>query len=149
MLRVQPTSELGALEKETLANMERDGLRPSQFIKSDAADRERARAEGWEAKLLEFPIPDDPEHKTFEAVLDSSAGFMRCSAACDYYRKLALSKGVSFKLGPNEGDYESLVSSESTASPGKKRATGIKTKDGVTHSADVVVIAGKQSGNFL
>lgn len=125
--------------------MERDGLRPSQFIKSDAADRERARAEGWEAKLLEFPIPDDPQQKSFEAVLDSSAGFMRCSAACEYYRKLALSKGVNFKFGPKEGEYGSIVSTESTTSPGKKRATGIKTKDGLTHSADVVVIAGKSS----
>ncbi|KAL1626668.1 hypothetical protein SLS54_002831 [Diplodia seriata] len=38
MLRVQPTVALGALEKETLANMDRAGLRDTQFVESNAAD---------------------------------------------------------------------------------------------------------------
>ncbi|KKY27164.1 putative fad dependent oxidoreductase [Diplodia seriata] len=81
MLRVQPTGALGALEKETLANMERAGLRDTQFVESNAADRERAASRGWGAKLLRFEIPEGSEHGTYEAVLDSLAGLTKCSQA--------------------------------------------------------------------
>lgn len=138
MLRVQPTDGLGQLEEETLANMARDGLRESQFVKSLEADRQRADAQGWKAKLLDFTIPDQPG-KTYEAVLDSSAGFVRCSAACKYYHKLAESKGVVFRFG-QAGEFASLVSSE--APGGQQRATGIQTADGKSHAADAVIIAG-------
>lgn len=142
MLRVQPTDVLGQLEQETLANMVRDGLRESQFVKGDEADRQRAKEQGWDGKLLDFAIPEQPG-KTYEAVLDSSAGFMRCSAACNYYRKLAESKGVEFRFG-QAGEFASLITSDTTN--GQKRATGIKTTDGTSHSADAVVIAGTSHG---
>lgn len=142
MLRVQPSDELGALEKETLANMERDGIRETQFVKSLVEDRERAKAEGWDAKLLEFPIPDSGDCRTYEAVLDSLAGFMRCSNACLYYYKLAVSKGVKFIFGNEHGAVESIVEE---ATCGKKRAVGVRTKDGVVHKADVVAVAGKST----
>lgn len=138
MLRVQPSDTLAELEKETLANMVRDGLRESQFVKSDGADRQRAKEQGWDSKLLDFAIPDQPD-KTYEAVLDSSAGFLRCSAACNYYRRLAESKGVVFRFG-QAGEFASLITSESAN--GQKRATGIKTADGSSYSADAVIIAG-------
>ncbi|KAJ9145110.1 FAD dependent oxidoreductase [Pleurostoma richardsiae] len=144
MLRVQPTSQLGALEKETLANMERDGLRDTQFVKSDPVDRQRATGQGWDPKLLEFEIPGSSDHETFEAVLDSLAGFTRSSEACSHFYGAAVSKGVVFRFGPEEGAFESLLE-ESAGSSGGKRAAGLKTKDGMSHSADVVVIA---AGSF-
>lgn len=140
MLRVQPSDELGALEKETLANMKRDGIRETQFVKSLVEDRERAKIEGWDAKLLEFPIPDSNDGRTYEAVLDSLGGFMRCSSACLYFHKLAVSKGVKFIFGNEHGAVESIVEQ---AVGDKKKAVGVKTRDGNAHKADVVAVAGK------
>lgn len=141
MLRVQPSDQLGALEKETLANMERDGIRQTQFVKTLEADRQRARDLGWDAKLLDFGIPEESS-KTFEAVLDSLAGFMRCSDACNYFYKTAAAQGVTFKFGPETGAFDSLIE-EPVGSASQKRATGLKTKDGSIHKFDVVVIAGE------
>ncbi|KAI1382882.1 nucleotide-binding domain-containing protein [Hypoxylon trugodes] len=143
MLRVQPTDELGALELETLKNLERDGLRDTQFIKSDLEDRQRARKLGWQSKLLEFDIPDVYPAKTFEAVLDSLAGYTKSSEACAHYQKVASIRGVKFQFGL-EGTFDSLVK-EPIPGSGRIRAVGIRTKDGVFHKADVVVIA---AGSF-
>lgn len=143
MLRVQPSDKLGALERETLANMERNGLRDKQFVKSDPEDRRRARSMGWEAKLLDFQIPGESRGKTYEAVLDSLAGFTKCSAACAYYQQTAAAQGVAFHFGREEGGFDSLIEVDSTIEPGKKKVTGLKTKNGAAHVADIVVIAGK------
>lgn len=143
MLRVQPSEELGALEKETLANMERDGFRDTQFVKSDAGDRKRAAIQGWEKKLLDFEIPESTEHKTFDAVLDSLGGLTRCSAACYHYYKLAVADGVKFIFGSENGAFESFIEESSALDTSKKKVVGLKTKDGKAHAADVVVIAGK------
>ncbi|EYE99693.1 NAD(P)/FAD-dependent oxidoreductase [Aspergillus ruber CBS 135680] len=145
MLRVQPSDVLGALEKETLANMERDGLRDTQFIKGKPEDRRRADKLGWKDKLLDFEIPQSSPASTYEAVLDSLAGFVRCSNACAYYQKVAADKGVEFRFGPAKGAVESLVKSSSEIDSGKERVTGIKSKDGQLHNADVVVVA---AGSF-
>lgn len=143
MLRVQPTDHLGALEKETLANMERDGFRDTQFVKSNAEDQRRADRLGWKDKLLDFAIPDASPASSYEAVLDSTAGFVRCSNACAHYQKVAASKGVHFHFGQERGAVKSLVKEPSAAEPDKVKVTGLKTEDGVFHKADVVVVAGK------
>ena len=141
MLRIQPSDHLSALEKETLANMQRDGVRDTQFVKSDAADRERADKLGWKDKILNFHIPNS--EREYEAVLDSLAGFVRCSNACAHYQKVAAGKGVKFHFGPQEGAVDYLVKAKSDTEPGKDKVMGLKTKDGVVHDADAVVVAGK------
>ena len=115
MLRVQPSEELSALEKETLANMERDGLRHTQFVKSDPVDRQRAQDTGWLVKLLEFDIPNSSPKVLYESVLDSTAGFLRCSRACAYYQKVAAAKGVQFYFGPESGAVKALNKENSQA----------------------------------
>ncbi|KAL3965248.1 hypothetical protein ACCO45_002252 [Purpureocillium lilacinum] len=142
MLRVQPTASLSQLEQETLANMTRDGLRDTQFVEGNFEDRERATKRGWGSKLLEFSIPDDPDGRSFEAVLDSLAGFTRCHKGCAYFHQVAEKVGVVFKFGPQQGSFDCLI--EEQVSGGKK-AVGLKTKDGQVHKADVVVIA---AGSF-
>ncbi|CRG90604.1 L-pipecolate oxidase [Talaromyces islandicus] len=144
MLRVQPTNHLDTLEKETLANMERDGLRDTQFVKSSLDDRERAENLGWKAKLLDFDIPEASPVQTFDAVLDSLAGFVRCSSACAYWYEIAVAKGVKFHFG-KKGAVESLVKRPSSDGTPKDRVTGLKTQDGVIHNADTVVVA---AGSF-
>lgn len=146
MLRVQSADHLDDLERETLANMERDGLRQTQFARSVEADRQRARDLGWDAKVLDFGMPDESPRKSFEAVLDSLAGFIRCSDACNYFYKKAAAQGVTFCFGPDKGAFECLVEErveERVGEKGQKKATGLKTKDGTTHKFDVVVIAGE------
>ncbi|KEY83279.1 hypothetical protein BA78_7448 [Aspergillus fumigatus] len=123
MLRVQPTDKLGELEKETLANLERDGLRHTQFVKSNPEDRQRAESLGWSGKLLNFEIPGTEPRQTYDAVLDSLAGF--CFG--------------------KEGAVESLVKAPSTMEPGKEKVTGIRTEDGSLHTVDTVVVA---AGSF-
>lgn len=149
MLRVQPTADLDVLEHETLKNFERDGLRDTQFVKSDATDRQRAGERGWDAKLLNFEIPHTSPTQTYEAVLDSLAGFTKCSESCAYFYKLALRQGVTFHFGPEKGAFGSIIE-ESPSTSNQKKAIGVKTKDGVSHEANVVVIAGRhtQSCNF-
>ncbi|OJJ57616.1 hypothetical protein ASPSYDRAFT_46772 [Aspergillus sydowii CBS 593.65] len=144
MLRVQPSDSLGALERETLANMERDGLRHTQFVKSNAEDRHRAAKLGWDDKLLEFGIPEASPALNYEAVLDSLAGFVRCSNACAYYQRLAVEKGVEFHFG-NEGAVEALVKSKHGSDSERGKVTGVKTKAGKAYNADVVVVA---AGSF-
>ncbi|KAL4965245.1 NAD(P)/FAD-dependent oxidoreductase [Aspergillus stella-maris] len=145
MLRVQPSDELSALERETLENMARDGLRDTQFVKSDQGDWERAEERGWKGKLLEFGIPGSNPHATYEAVLDSTAGFVRFSRACAYYQEVAVERGVVFRFGPEEGCVEELVKSDVKDDSSRERVTGMKTKDGKIHYADVVVVA---AGSF-
>ncbi|QQK45138.1 FAD dependent oxidoreductase [Penicillium digitatum] len=143
MLRIQPSDQLDALEKETLANMQRAGLRDTQFVKSDPADCKRAEKLGWKDKILNFHIPES--ESTYEAVLDSLAGFVRCSNACAQYQKVAANKGVKFHLGPRQGAVDYLVKVKSDREPTKDKVTGLKTKDGVIHDADAVVVA---AGSF-
>jgi sarcosine oxidase/L-pipecolate oxidase len=142
MLRIQPSDHLATLEKETLANMERDGLRDTQFVKSNPADCERASKLGWKDKILNFHIPESAE-RTYEAVLDSLAGFVRCSNACAHYQKVAADKGVKFYFGPQKGAVDYLVKVKSSLEPSKDKVTGLKTKDDVVHDADFVVVAGE------
>ncbi|CAI6091663.1 unnamed protein product [Clonostachys chloroleuca] len=147
MLRAQPSAHLGALEKETLANMERDGLRDTQFVKSNADDRQRAADRGWQDKLLDFNIPGEDVGCHFEAVLDSLSGFVKCSEACAYLLDKAVSLGVKFVAGADAGSFESLVIEGGPRGTGKngRKVVGIKTGDGVVHQSDTVIIA---AGSF-
>lgn len=142
MLRIQPSDLMATLEKETLANMQRDGLRETQFVKSDPADCERAESLGWKDKLLDFAIPNSAG-STYEAVLDSLAGFVRCSNACAHYQRVAADKGIKFHFGPLEGAVDSLIKVQSNVEPTKEKVAGLKTKDGVAHHTNAVVVAGE------
>ncbi|KAK1957479.1 FAD dependent oxidoreductase [Colletotrichum sublineola] len=148
MLRVQPTATLDPLECETLNNYERECLRYTQFVKSTSADRKRAAELGWDAKLLDFEIPGSSPARTYEAVLDSLAGFTKCSEACAYFYKLALRQGITFNFGPEKGAFDSIIE-ENLPTPGQKKAVGVKTKDGTSHKADLVVIAAGSSTTQL
>lgn len=155
MLRVQPSTVLSSLEKETLANMSSEGLRDTQYIRTDSADRERAEADGWAYKLLDFPVPSDSNtnctkqatveaefnEEYYEAVLDSTAGFVLCSKACSFALWKARRAGVKLLLGSNRGKFKNLIEKE--LPDGRRKAIGIRTTDDVDHQADLIVIAGK------
>lgn len=139
MLRVQPKSTLSDLENETLSNLEREGLRHTQFVRSNPEDRQRAREIEWQDKLLDFQVPSNDDYQSLEAVLDTLAGFTRCSDACAYYYKKAAKVGVTFVFGEAKGSVDCILEAQQEHS---KAAVGVRTKDGENHKADVVVIAG-------
>ncbi|OSX59279.1 hypothetical protein POSPLADRAFT_1183975 [Postia placenta MAD-698-R-SB12] len=138
MLRVQHSTYLDDLELQTLANMTKEGLRDTQYIVSDEEDVRRAEKNGWAHKLLKFPVPGTDGKETFEAVLDTTAGYVFPSKACAYIAGKLRKSGTQFVEGPEKGVFASLLVEGSDDS---KRAIGIVTKDGKEHSADLVIMA--------
>lgn len=138
MLRVQHARELDESEKRTLENMTAEGLRDTQFVLLSDDDRRRAQERGWAHKLLRFAIPKTDGKETFEAVLDSTAGYVYPSRACAYLADKLRKKGAEFIEGPEKGEFASFVVEGSGNS---KRVTGIRTKDGKEHLADLVIMA--------
>ncbi|KAL1305405.1 hypothetical protein AAFC00_002293 [Neodothiora populina] len=69
-----------------------------------------------------------------DGILDTTAGFLLASKACAYALHLCVKAGVHAHLGPKVGELTSLIKSEDTV-------TGIRTADGLTHHADLVIIA--------
>lgn len=141
MLRVQHARELDESEKRTLENMAAEGLRDTQFVLSSDDDQRRAQERGWAHKLLRFAIPKTDVRETFEAVLDSTAGYVYPSRACAYLADKLRKKGAEFVEGAEEGEFASFVVAGSGDS---KRVTGIRTKDGKEHFADLVIMACKR-----
>ena len=140
MLRVQHTGVLDEREKQTLQNMTAEGLRDTQFVLSNDEDRRRAQERGWAHKLLKFTIPKTNSPETFEAVLDSTAGYIYPSDACAYLADKLRKKGAEFSEGPEKGEFASFLVEGSDNS---RRVTGIRTKDGREHPADLVIMACK------
>ncbi|KAI0939660.1 hypothetical protein AcW1_004614 [Taiwanofungus camphoratus] len=138
MLRVQHSSILSELERQTLENMTAEGLRDTQFVMSDEEDVRRAGKKGWAHKLLKFMIPDNDGKETFEAVLDSTAGYVYPSKACAFLAGKLRTKGAQFVLGPGKGTF---VSFRVEGSGSSKRVIGIVTQDGKEHDADLVIMA--------
>ncbi|KAI1466222.1 uncharacterized protein F4812DRAFT_461193 [Daldinia caldariorum] len=120
--------------------MHHEGLRDTQFVKNYPEDRERARGLEWDSKLLDFEILESSPPMTFEAVLDSLAGFTKYSEACAHFQKLAEAEGVKFYFGQEEGRLNSLREG-SLPNSTHKRAIELGTKDGAAQKADILAIA--------
>lgn len=132
MLRVSATDELGDFEEETLRNMELEGIRHFQFSVDDAGDVKRARESGWAHKL--DPTQRKQRLGVHRAVLDSTAGWVAAFRCCAWAQHLARSAGVKFVLGKGMGKVVEIEED------GGKPA--LKTVDGKTHPADLVIVAG-------
>ncbi|KAI0977512.1 FAD dependent oxidoreductase [Xylaria arbuscula] len=132
-LRMAAGSEFADFELRTLQNMEREGIRESQFKSDDDADIERASRSGWAHKL--DVCKRQERFGVHKAVLDSSAGFVVAYKACAWAQYLARKAGVEFILHPTKGRVVDI----DTADPQKPF---IKTADGITHEGDLVVVAG-------
>ncbi|KAL1869339.1 hypothetical protein Daus18300_005551 [Diaporthe australafricana] len=131
MLRMSATGEFGAFEMQTLANMEREGIRDRQFRSDDAADLARARDRGWAHKL--DPCGREARFGVHKAVLDSTAGYVLAYKSCAWARHLAEQAGVKFVLGAEKGRVVSIDEQGDTPK--------VETADGKVYEADVVVVA--------
>ncbi|KAI0473375.1 FAD dependent oxidoreductase [Xylariaceae sp. FL0804] len=132
-LRMSASGEFGEFELRTLENMEKEGIRHTQFKSDDAADIKRAAETGWLHKM--DPCRRQERFGVHAATLDSSGGLVAAYKACAWAQHLARRAGVKFILHPRRGK---VVKVDSTAS-GKPL---LRTEDGVAHEGDLVVVAG-------
>ncbi|CAG8021745.1 unnamed protein product [Penicillium salamii] len=112
-------------------------FRDLQFIKNNGDDEKRASARGaeWGRKYHLFDQFKDGATNGF---LDAGSGITLADKACVYARHLCQKAGVKFVLGCPNGELEQLVVERSG---NKKQVKGIKTRDGLTHFSDLVVLA--------
>ncbi|KAI0196490.1 FAD dependent oxidoreductase [Xylaria flabelliformis] len=132
-LRMGARSEFADTELQTLQNMEKEGIRDTQFKSDDDDDIERATRTGWARKL--DVCSRQERFGVHKAVLDSSAGFVVAYKACAWAQHLARKAGVEFILHPTNGK---VVGIDTTAD-GKPV---LRTAGGKTHEGDLVVVAG-------
>ncbi|GBE79354.1 FAD dependent oxidoreductase [Sparassis latifolia] len=146
MLRLQHGTHLSGLERRTQKNMVAEGLRETQYILSNENDVRRAKEDGWAEKLVKFPIPGTNGKEHFEAVLDTTAGFVFCSRGCAYLADKLRKKGAKFVHGLEKG---AVTSFKIEGSGDSKRIAGIVTKDGKEHAGDLVIVAGGSATPIL
>ncbi|KAI0890851.1 FAD dependent oxidoreductase [Annulohypoxylon nitens] len=132
MLRMSCTSDLGDFETATLENMEREGIRETQFRTDDDVDVSRAKEHGWAHKL--DPCRRRERLGTHKAVLDSTAGFVYAYKSCAWAQHLARKAGVKMILDPQRGKVVDITTEDDHPV--------VRTADGLRHVANLVVVAG-------
>ncbi|KAJ5758224.1 uncharacterized protein N7511_006918 [Penicillium nucicola] len=112
-------------------------LRDLQFIKGSVDDEKRAgiRGDEWAQKYHLFDKFKDGATNGF---LDAGSGITLADKACVYARYLCQKAGVKFVLGRPQGELDHLIVRQNGPD---KQVKGIQTRDGLTHAADLVVIA--------
>ncbi|KAI0173540.1 FAD dependent oxidoreductase [Hypoxylon sp. FL1284] len=136
-LRMSIDGQLSAIERATLANMTREGLRHTQFVLGDPADEERARARfpkgEWERKS--DPFNRRRQGKDLVGVFDSTAGFVEASKACIWVSHLCRRNGVKFVLGERDGQVTTFIKDASG------KTVGMRTKSGAEHHSKLLILA--------
>ncbi|KAI0490856.1 FAD dependent oxidoreductase [Xylaria cf. heliscus] len=132
-LRMGARSEFADFELQTLRNMEKEGIRDTQFKSDDNDDIERAERTGWAHKL--DVCGRQERFGVHKAVLDSSAGYVVAYKACAWAQYLVRKAGVEFILDPTRGKVVGI-----NTTPDQKPV--LRTADGRTHEGDLVVVAG-------
>ncbi|KAL2114195.1 hypothetical protein VUR80DRAFT_122 [Thermomyces stellatus] len=112
-------------------------FREMQFVKGLAGEDERIKKLGkvWEKK---YHVLDTFGNGNTNGFLDTAAGLTLADKACTYAYHLCKKEGVKFVFGDKKGRLQDLIR---TKNGSEKKVTGIKTCDGLTHSADVVIVA--------
>ncbi len=140
-LRMSIDGQLSEIERATLENLTREGLRQTQYVIGDPDDESRAREKlrkgEWEKKS--DPFRRKKQGKSLVGVFDSTAGFVQASKACAWVMHLCRNSGVRFVLGERSGQVSSFIKD------GGGRTTGIRTADGAGHSSKLVILAGEFS----
>ncbi|KAH7014398.1 putative sarcosine oxidase [Microdochium trichocladiopsis] len=147
-LSFNDTPELPAWEVETLTAMDAHGHGHTQFATSDPA--RVAQAERAGLNIDPFKLRERGRASRAVGILDSSGGTAAADKACRFALHKAGSLGVKFILDPVAGYFESLCSEgdkTDTTSPSATGriadtvVTGVRTRDGKTHPAALVIMA--------
>ncbi|ORY24761.1 FAD dependent oxidoreductase [Naematelia encephala] len=145
MLRVANGESLSAYDQECLDYLEKAGLRHHQHVLKNKEDMDRLETIGKEqnaAWVTRAHVLDNLRHqdgKVLDGFIDSSAGVTYADKSCAWARHLCEKAGVKFVLGPEKGKFDDFI----VEGEGENKVVkGLKTVDGLEHSADVVIIAG-------
>ncbi|KAB8293065.1 hypothetical protein EYC80_007425 [Monilinia laxa] len=133
-LRLSEDDVLSDHELTTLVSLTNEGLRDTQYILGNVEDENRARDSFRRFDQKFDALKRKEKGQALRGVFDSTAGFLRASKACLWAMHLARKSGVKFVIGEN-GRLASLIKE----SDGK--VVGVKTADGVSHRAELVIIA--------
>jgi sarcosine oxidase/L-pipecolate oxidase len=118
-------------EIQTQANFPEE-IRYTQYMLSDGKRMEDAMRDGIPATKLD-PFGRKERGLKTGGVFDNTAGYVLASKACSWMLHLCQEAGVNLKLG-DCGRFEELVERDG-------KVVGLQTTDGVTHSADLVIVA--------
>lgn len=139
--RLNDEVALDALEIATQSSIDVAGFTQTQYNLEDASERARAEKDGWGGPRLDQFRRCDRGLPNW-GVLDSLAGFTYADAACRFVLGLVQSKGGNTVFGAS-GEFQGFVKTES-------RVIGIKTADGKSHFADLIILAaGPHSPKFV
>ncbi|KAK1149013.1 hypothetical protein N8T08_007688 [Aspergillus melleus] len=128
-LTITSDTSLPQFEKDTMQNMTNAGFGNTQINLSNPDDVARAKGNGFSYAVDAFNM------KNNLALLDTHAGFVYADKACRFALHKAESLGVQVILGGKEGTFSSFLEN---AEP---RITGVCTADGVSHHAELTIMA--------
>ncbi|KAL1667097.1 FAD dependent oxidoreductase-domain-containing protein [Schizophyllum commune] len=120
-----PTAPVTEFEKEGMKTLS-ENQRSKHYILSSEEDKKRAKDAGLLDRLAVFKWEGD-------GVLDMTGGYTVADKACAYAQYLCIKAGVKFVFG-EAGKVVSLLKEEG-------KVVGVKTADGQTHRADIVILA--------
>lgn len=120
---------LPQFEKDTIQNMTKVGLARTQIDLSSPSDVQRAKADGFDFAINPF------NRKNNFGVVDTQGGFVYADRACRFALHKAKALGVQLILGGSKGTFLALLRNENS------RIAGVQTEDGVSHSAELTVMA--------
>ncbi|KAF4997117.1 hypothetical protein FDECE_12161 [Fusarium decemcellulare] len=128
-LTMTSDDSLPQFEKDTIDNMTKVGLAATQFVLSNPTDVSRAYADG-------FGFAVNPFNRTNNSgVLDTQGGFVYADKACRFALHKAQSLGVQVILGGSKGTFSAFLHDNDS------RISGVRTADGVSHSAELTIMA--------
>lgn len=144
-LRMSIDGQLSPIERATLANLTREGLRQTQFVLGDPEDEKRAQSHfrkgEWEKKS--DPFGRKRQGKDLVGVFDSTAGFVEASKACIWAMHLCRRIGVRFVLGEKDGQVATFIKDASG------KTVGIRTKSDAEYRSKLLILAGKSNTTQL
>ncbi|PGG95782.1 hypothetical protein AJ79_09882 [Helicocarpus griseus UAMH5409] len=130
-LHVTDDANLTDFEKKSVKNLSQAGLGDTQYNLNDPEEVARARRDGRGQSIDAFKRGDGWE---YHGLLDTIGGFAYADKACRFALHRAENLGVKLVLGNPQGVFQSFVDDG-------RRTTGIRTADGLVHSAAVTVVA--------
>lgn len=130
-LQICGQMELPPFERHSIANMEKIGKRASQVVVSDYRDVEQARRDGF--MFAVDPFNRRVRGKPYQALLDTTGGFVYADKACRLALHLCRQAGVNVVLGA-AGEFIGYVEKDG-------EVAGVRTKDGTVHHAKLTVVA--------
>lgn len=123
-------TELPAFDRATIDTMAKHGRRDTQLSTTDEGDLRIAASKGFD--MDQFRCRERGQKVV--GVLDTSGGVTIADKACRFALHKARSHGARFVFGPQAGAFDSFVEQGD-------RVAGIRTRDGASHPAKLVIMA--------